>query len=201
MVLVSDNNMEDLLAQLKAEFEPKRKAIENNSSSVSKSKQPPQNNSSSSSMDGMLNELREELESARRGNNQATRSSQSPQPAVQNNNQNNSKYRDRLNVLIEQDYQMQARKREAKRAEIRKQEAARIAEEKRRQQELIAARKREELREINRKKALREKAKLWLKNLNPRSEEGKWFQEFAYSYENKLDAAVDYLEAMRESGL
>ena len=191
--------MDDLLAELKAEFEPKREARRKKSnSSSSKPKQPPQNTASSSSMDGMLNELRLELESARGGNNSAATSKKTSKPAAK---ANNIKYRDRLNVLIEQDYQMQARKREAKFAEIRRQEAARIAEEKRRQQELIKARKQEELRERNRKAALREKAKSWLKKLNPRSEEGKWFEEFAYSYENKLDAAVDYLEAMRESGL
>ncbi|MGB5631838.1 MAG: hypothetical protein WBM86_03530, partial [Waterburya sp.] len=94
-----------------------------------------------------------------------------------------------------------AQKREAKLAEIKRQAEARIAEQKRRQQELIEAQKREELRELRRKEALREKAKQWLKNLNPRSEEGKWFEEFSYSYEDKLQAAIDYLEAMRETGL
>lgn len=54
---MSDKNMDDLLAQLKNEFEPKQKA----SSQQSKA-QPPQS-TSKGSMEEMLSELREELES------------------------------------------------------------------------------------------------------------------------------------------
>ena len=200
--------MDDLLAQLKEEFEPKREVKRNsqkgsNKSSVPKPQKPsqsPKSSQSSVSMDQMLDELRAEIESGRGRN----KDSQSAVAATQSNsstNEQNSKYRDRLNVLIEQDYQMQARKREAKLAEIRRKEEARLAEQKRRQQELIEAQKREELRERRRKAAMKEKAQQWLKNLNMRSEEGKWFEEFSYSYEDKLQAAIDYLEAMRESGL
>ena len=198
--MVSEKNMDDLLAQLKTEFEPKRESNQNTRSSVPKPKRSPQNNASSASIDEMLDELRADIESGRaRGETQ-------PKPAGSPTNpdrstHNNAKYRERLNILIEQDYQMQARKREAKLAEIKRKEEARIAKQKRRQQELIEAQRREELRERRRKEALQEKAKQWLKNLNPRSEEGKWFEEFSYSYENKLQAAIDYLEAMRESGL
>ncbi len=193
--------MDDLLAQLKAEFEPKRESSKNiRQSSVPKPQQPPQSSESSPSMDRMLNELRAEIESGRGRQNNL----QSPSPTTKSppqTSKDNVKYRDRLNILIEQDYQMQARKREAKFAEIKRQEEARLAEEKRRQQELIEAQRREELRERRRKEAMREKAQQWLKNLNMRSEEGKWFEEFSYSYEDKLQAAIDYLEAMRESGL
>ncbi|MGB5712392.1 MAG: hypothetical protein WBM44_15955 [Waterburya sp.] len=191
---MSDKNMDDLLAQLKNEFEPKQKA----SSQQSKA-QPPQS-TSKGSMEEMLSELREELESGRRRPN--TTSSKPPVPVKSNQKiKNSAKNREHLNALIDQDYQQQAQKREAKLAEIKRQAEARIAEQKRRQQELIEAQKREELRELRRKEALREKAKQWLKNLNPRSEEGKWFEEFSYSYEDKLQAAIDYLEAMRETGL
>ncbi len=202
MVSVSDKNMDDLLAQLKAEFEPKRESGSGTKKPPApKSKQPPQNSTSSSaSMEGMLAELRSELES---GSGRANTSPEPSQPPTKQNqaDKNSSKYRDRLNILIEQDYQMQARKREAKFAEMRRQEEARLAKQQRRQQQLIEAQRREELRERRRKEALRETAKQWLKNLNPRSEEGRWFEEFSYSYENKLEAASDYLEAMRESGL
>ena len=193
--------MDDLLAQLKAEFEPTQQSRANaKKPQARKSRQPPQS-TSSASMDQMLAELRAELE-AGRGRPNAT--PEKPQPDSKPNQTaavNSNKYRFRLNALIEEDYRKQAQKREAKFAEIKRQEEARIAAEKRRQQELIEAQKREELRQRRRKEALREKAQQWLKNLNPRSEEGKWFEEFSYSYENKLQAAIDYLEAMRESGL
>ena len=198
---VSEKNMDDLLAQLKAEFEPARES-KNSQNTSRPSQQKPQNTASAASMEQMLDELRTELELGRgRGqrNQENTHNSRpvskpvTPKP--------DHKYRDRLKILIEQDYQMQAAKREAKAAELRKQEAARIAEQKRRQQELIEAQQREELRERKRKEAMRVKAQKWLQNLNLRSEEGQWFEEFSYSYENKLEAAIDYLEAMRESGL
>ncbi len=193
--------MDDLLAQLKEEFEPKRESNQNTqSSSVPKPPQPPQSAASSASMEQMLDELRADIESGR-GRRKSPQSQ--PVSAIKPTqaSKDSAKYRERLNILIEQDYQMQARKREAKMAEIQRQEEARLAEQKRRQQELIEAQRREELRERRRKEALREKAQQWLKNLNMRSEEGKWFEEFSYSYEDKLQAAIDYLEAMRETGL
>lgn len=194
--------MDDLLAQLKSEFEPKQQSRANaNKPQAPKSKHPPQSKSTAS-MDQMLTELRAELESGRGRANTDNPPEQSPSSAQLNQAAaNKSKYRDRLNILIEQDYQMQARKREAKFAEIKRQEEARIAEQQRRQQELIEAQKKEELRERRRKEALRERAKEWLKTINPRSEEGRWFEDFSYSYENKLEAAIDYLEALRETGL
>ncbi len=196
--------MEDLLAQLKAEFEPKRES-KSDRSSVKKVKQPPQNAAESASMEKMLDELRSDIESARSGSS----STSAPKKQTPNNsqaskvkhNKGDRKYSERLKILIEQDYQMQARKREAKFADIRRKEQAKIAEQKRRQQELIEAQRREELRERRRKEVMREKAQQWLKKLNYKSEEGKWFEEFSYSYEDKLQAAIDYLEAMRETGL
>ena len=185
--------MDDLLAQLKAEFEPQGE------SSVPKP-QPPQTSESSASIERMLDELRAEIESGRGRPNKAPTEPVSP-AKPKRANKDDAKYRERLNILIDQDYQMQARKREAKLAEIKRQEEARKREEKRRQQELIEAQRREELRERRRKEAMQEKAKQWLNNLNLRSEEGKWFEEFSYSYEDKLQAAIDYLEAMRETGL
>jgi hypothetical protein len=199
---MSEKNMDDLLAQLKTEFEPTRGSNQNpQQSAAQKPQQPPQNIPSAASMEQMLAELRAELESGRGRPNNTPSQPVTPPKYNQEASQNNQKHRDRLNILIDQDYQMQARKREAKLAEVQRQEAARLAEQKRRQQELIEAQRREELREQRRKEALRETAQQWLKNLNLRSEEGKWFEEFSYSYENKLEAAIDYLEAMRESGL
>ena len=203
--------MDDLLAQLKAEFEPKRSSRSNNQNSQSAQIKPPQNSKPNASMDKMLDELRSELESGRGRPNSAPESITPPQQSKADVVSAAQK-RDRLNALIDTDYRRQAHKREEKLAEIRRkeearvaqqkrQEAIRIAEQKRHEQDLLEIRQREELREKRRKEALRETAKEWLKNLNPRSEEGKWFEEFSYSYEDKLKAAIDYLEAMRESGL
>lgn len=218
---MSDKNMDDLLAQLKAEFEPqpqsklqpKSKANEPSASSKSKSP-PPQTSTSQVPINQMLGELRKELESGRgRANYTPSTSPQSPTSGQSRLSAKEvAQARQRLNALIDRDYQAQAEKREAKLAEIQRQAEAklaeekcqaeaRLAEEKRHQQELIELQQRQELRDRRRKEALREEAKTWLLKLNPRSEEGKWFQEFSYSYENKLQAAIDYLEAMQETGL
>jgi hypothetical protein len=45
-------------------------------------------------------------------------------------------------------------------------------------------------------KQLTEQAKTWLKELDPYSDEGFWFAQFAESYETRLDAAIDYLSAL-----
>lgn len=195
MVLVSEQNIDDLLTQLKAEFETKSRAELKANNSPARKSPPP---SSQASMEHMLDELKTELESVTRGDTPVSPSSASvtPQKVRQS-----AEARQRLNAAIDKEYQKQAAKREAKLEEIKRQEAARLAEQQRRQQELIEAQKREELRERRRKAAMREKARQWLKNLNPRSEEGQWFEEFSYSYEDKLQAAIDYLEAMRETGL
>ena len=192
--------MNDLLAQLKAEFEPEQAKSKTNK--LPERKSPPQSTpqTSQASMDRMLADLREDLESGR-GRPNSTPSESSSQVKSSQEVRSSAKDRDRLNALIDTDYRRQAHKREEKLAEIKRQEEAKIAEQKRRQQELIEAQKREELRERRRKEALRGKAQQWLKNLNPRSEEGQWFEEFSYSYEDKLQAAIDYLEAMRETGL
>ncbi len=68
------------------------------------------------------------------------------------------------------------------------------------QQEDKAERERKQQdRERRRTEALKQKAREWLDNLDPKSDEGLWFEEFAYAYESKLEAAVDYLQALRES--
>ena len=209
--------MDDLLAQLKAEFEPEpqlKLQPKSKANRPSAKSPPPQTAASQASMEQMLGELRNELESGRgRANSTPSTSPQSSASAPrQLSAKDAAQARQRLNALIDQDYQAQAQKREAKLAEIKRQAEAKLAEEKRqaeaklaeekrRQQELIELQQREELRDRRRQETLREEAKTWLAKLDPRSEEGKWFQEFSYSYENKLQAAIDYLEAMQETGL
>ena len=194
--------MDDLLAQLKTEFEPSSRTS-NRNRAVEKS--PPPQSTDKRTLAQLLDELGKEIESGRLRPDRELDRDSTPSKQVRNS----AKQRDReaypeghrLNASIDADYRKQAQIREAKLAEIKRQQQARIEEQKRRERELIEARKREELRERRRKEAMREKAQQWLKNLNSRSEEGQWFEEFSYSYEDKLQAAIDYLEAMRETGL
>ncbi len=44
------------------------------------------------------------------------------------------------------------------------------------------------------KKEKIERAKAWLKELDPLSAEGLWFKEFAKHFASELDAALDYLQ-------
>lgn len=73
------------------------------------------------------------------------------------------------------------------------------AEQERKHQEIIAQKQKQQEKERRRTEALKQKAQEWFNNLDPKSDEGLWFEEFAYSYESKLEAAIDYLKAIRES--
>ena len=81
-------------------------------------------------------------------------------------------------------------------AEFEEQEKA---EKLKKQQQLAEKKIKQEQIKQQQKEALASQAKEWLKNLNPLSEEGLWFEEFAYAYPSKLDAAIDYLQALRET--
>ena len=186
--------MDDLLAQLKTEREPSNQA--SNKNRAAKSSPPP--STSKPSIAQMLDALSKEIQSGRlRPDRESKPDAIAPKQEVRNSAQQ----RNRLNALIDAEYRKQAQLREAKLAEVKRKEEAKIAEAQRRERELIEVQKREELRERRRKEALREKAQQWLKNLDLRSPEGRWFEEFSYSYEDKLQAAIDYLEALRETGL
>ncbi len=67
----------------------------------------------------------------------------------------------------------------------------------RQQREAAAKQRRLEALRAQRRAELTEQATAWLKALKPRSEEGKWFEEFACNYESRLEAALDYLEALQ----
>ncbi|MEG3436001.1 hypothetical protein V0288_02620 [Pannus brasiliensis CCIBt3594] len=64
--------------------------------------------------------------------------------------------------------------------------------------EAIEREKERVLREQRKRAALQERAKKWLETLDPKSEEGRWFEEFSYSHESRLEAATIYLDALRE---
>jgi hypothetical protein len=63
----------------------------------------------------------------------------------------------------------------------------------------IEAIKKEELNKQRRRKALVKQAEQWLNKLDPYSDEGFWFQQFAESYESKLEAAIDYLDVLNHN--
>ncbi len=72
-------------------------------------------------------------------------------------------------------------------------------EELKRQQQLKEEQLRQERIKQQQRQALTKEAQEWLKKLNIRSAEGLWFEEFAYDYPSKLEAAIDYLQALRET--
>lgn len=82
--------------------------------------------------------------------------------------------------------------------ELKRQQQVR-EEQLRKEQQLREEQLRAEQRRQRRREALTQEATQWLKNLKPGSEEGLWFEEFSYSYPSKLEAAIDYLEALRET--
>ncbi len=95
--------------------------------------------------------------------------------------------------------QVKAEFEEQERAEELKRQQQLKEEQLQKEQQLQEERLRIERREKRRREALSQEAREWLKNLNPRSEEGLWFEEFSYSYPSKLEAAIDYLQALRET--
>jgi myo-inositol-1-phosphate synthase len=72
-------------------------------------------------------------------------------------------------------------------------------EQRRKEQQLREEQLKAQQREKRKREALTREATEWLKNLNPHSEEGLWFEEFSYAYPSKLEAAIDYLQALRET--
>ncbi|WP_293095023.1 hypothetical protein [Moorena sp. SIO3I6] len=67
------------------------------------------------------------------------------------------------------------------------------------QQELEAEQKRVQQQKQREREALNQQATEWLKGLTPNSAEGLWFEEFSDSYPSKLEAAIDYLQALKET--
>lgn len=78
--------------------------------------------------------------------------------------------------------------------EEKEREAERIRQQQRQEEQLQAKQ-----REQRKREALKQQAQEWLNQLKPHSDEGLWFEEFSYSYPSKLEAAMDYLQALRET--
>ncbi|HEY9809262.1 MAG TPA: hypothetical protein V6D13_07965 [Halomicronema sp.] len=73
------------------------------------------------------------------------------------------------------------------------------AEQLKKQEEIKQQKLKEQQILLQQKQALTKQAEEWLKNLDPLSEEGLWFEEFAYKYPSKLEAAIEYLDALQSS--
>lgn len=95
--------------------------------------------------------------------------------------------------------QVKAEFEEKERAEELKRQQQIQEEQLRKEQQIREEQLRVQQREQRKREALTQEANEWLKKLNPRSEEGRWFEEFSYSYPSKLEAAIDYLQALRET--
>lgn len=79
--------------------------------------------------------------------------------------------------------------------EYREKEKAEAQERQQRQEEEQS--QQEHFQKLQRQ-ALRRDAEAWLKKLDPLSGEGLWFGEFAEGYPSRLEAAIDYLAALKE---
>lgn len=178
-----NNPIDDLLTEIKAEFQSNQSQqnqvnplTSGHNSLSEKSQICDHSNSKLSGIDQLLSEVKTELNQT----NTSEFNYVSVSNTVKSSPLNHHLLDDLKSELItEQQQKLEAEKREEQlKLEEQKQQA--------------------ELREKRRKEALTQKAKQWLKNLDPKSEEGIWFEDFSYNYEDKLQAAIDYLEALKE---
>lgn len=100
---------------------------------------------------------------------------------------------DSLLAQVKAEFAEQQRREELKKEQQLQEEQ--LKKEQQQREEQLRAKQREQ----HQREALTQEATVWLKNLNFRSEEGLWFEEFSYSYPSKLEAAIDYLQALRET--
>ncbi|MCT7978358.1 salt stress protein, Slr1339 family [Laspinema olomoucense] len=85
---------------------------------------------------------------------------------------------DQLFGDLKQEFEAQEQAEQLKREQERQEEAKKLERLKQKQREELAKRAQE-----------------WLKKLDPYSDEGFWFGQFAEHYSSKLEAAIAYLEA------
>ncbi len=66
-----------------------------------------------------------------------------------------------------------------------------------RQRQRLQAEQRRQYKQRQRQQAiLRRQAENWLQQITPNTEEWLWFEEFAHHYPSRLEAAMDYLQAL-----
>lgn len=140
-------------------------------------------------LDNLLNQVQQEI------TQQPTQYS-SPAPSISYSSQTNPLLEE-LQADIEKEKQLKlAQERQFKLEQEQYQEQL----EKQQQQLEIQRQKEAQLQKEKEKQQLRKEAETWLKKLNRRSEEGRWFQEFAEGYDSELDASIDYISALKRTG-
>lgn len=88
---------------------------------------------------------------------------------------------------------------EKEQTEQRKRQQEQKEKELREKQEKYEKQLKDQRLQQQKREELTKQASEWLENLDFHSEVGLWFEEFAYSYPSKLDAAIDYLQALGET--
>ncbi len=75
-----------------------------------------------------------------------------------------------------------------------------LIQEQQQQQQLNQKLKQQRQQELKnrQRQELHHAAEQWLKTLKPKSDEARWFEEFACNYESRLEAAIEYLVALQE---
>jgi multidrug efflux pump subunit AcrA (membrane-fusion protein) len=176
-------SIDDLLAQVKAELEPDQKnpppkptyfvtEADLRSPSITSADPPPYSSSSSFPSDKPTDNLLKQL--------QAEFAEQEQQETALQQQQ----------IREEQKRQ----ERELREAQFRERQERERQEQQLREQQL-----REQQKQDRKRQALKQEAEVWLKKLHPNTEEGRWFEEFSYNYPSKLEAAIDYLAALKET--
>lgn len=175
------SEMDKLLAQLKAEYKHKKPSSKPSSSATPSSQK---SHKGDKQLDSILADLKAEFtEEKPKKRDKAPQKRVKPTSlSTSSGNRSTPTYNDNFFEDLKGEYQAKERE-----------------EQQRRQKELLVQQKREQERARRRRQALKQEAQEWLKNLNLNSDEGLWFEEFSYSYDSKLEAAIDYLQAIRET--
>jgi hypothetical protein len=163
--------IDDLLAQIKNEYESEQQPQQLSSANPKL----PQEQQKTSPLDNLLAEVKQEVEEQKRQPNQYSLSDRIDR-------ESSFRSEDNLITQLQQEFQ----------------EAEKI-EQQRKQQQLEKEKQRQQKQEQRRRQELEKQAQEWLKNLKPNSDESLWFQEFSYAYDSKVEAAIDYLQAIRET--
>jgi hypothetical protein len=169
------NEIDDLLSQIKTEYESERQPQK----SLPTNPKPQQEEQNNSLLDNLLAEVKHEVEE--RGTKPKQDLSfdlyERPKKDIVT-----SRSQSDLISQVQQEFQEKEK-----------------IEQQRKQQQLQEEKQRQQQQERRRRQDLEKQAKEWLKNLKPNSDEGVWFEEFSYTYESRLEAAIDYLQAMRDT--
>ncbi|HAC64760.1 MAG TPA: hypothetical protein DCF68_14800, partial [Cyanothece sp. UBA12306] len=124
----------------------------------------------SQSLDNKSSDLRDDLLNNIKNKYQSKKQKESHSNQIQVNLSSEKSQ----NLLSDLKHQYQTKKQSQSKNLQQNQEEIRYAEQKRQQK----------------RKLLTRKAETWLENLDPSSDEGFWFEEFAASYSSKLEAAI-----------